>query len=431
MAEKFSAIQWVLKELPRLQEDGLLDETSAVRLKEHYEERLAKKPSVKNYFLLAIGLIGGLMIAAGIILVINYNWDMFSKPVRVGISAVPLLIGMAIALIALIKEKDILLNELGAIITATGGATLLAMISQIYHMGGEFRDFMMLNLALSIPLIYIFNSVGLASIYIFGLYFMLPTRGDATPTSLHYIGYILLILPYLLYYQIKGDAYRIWTRYLLGSLALTGLLACANYYSGFSCFAVAAAVWLTGREFAAKREEHYFRNPWQYSGFLFLLILFTVSSCNKSFFELTSTENWHSISSFWLFNALLFAAIIRHYIKQKITAEKVVLGIWLLLLFLPFVLETTFAGQILEILAVIFMIVLGVVLLFRGYRNNQLEDFNAGFLLIALQLICRFFDADFGLLFRAAGFIILGAGFIGANVILRKKINREVQHEKA
>ena len=73
MAEKFSAIQWFLKELPRLQEDGLLDETSAVRLKEHYEERLAKKPSAKNYFLLAIGLIGGLMIAAGIILVILNN----------------------------------------------------------------------------------------------------------------------------------------------------------------------------------------------------------------------------------------------------------------------------------------------------------------------------------------------------------------------
>ena len=432
MAEKFSAIQWFLKELPHLQEDGLLDETSAVRLKEHYEERLAKKPSAKNYFLLAIGLIGGLMIAAGIILVINYNWDMFSKPVRVGISAVPLLIGMTIALIALIKEKDILLNELGAIITATGGATLLAMISQIYHMGGDFHDFMMLNLALALPLIYVFNSIGLASIYVFGLYFMLPDSRNASQSDLYYVGYILLILPYLLYYQIKGETYRIWTRYLLGSLALTGLLAsCANYYFGFSCFAVAAAVWLTGREFA-KKGDHYFRNPWQYSGFLFLLILFATSSCNKEFFEPTTrTVKLHSIPSFWLFNALLFAAIIRHYIKQKITAEKVVLGVWLLLLFLPFVLEKPFAGQLLEILAVIFMIVLGLVLLFHGYRTNQLEDFNAGFLLIALQLICRFFDADYGLLFRATGFIILGIGFISANVILRKKISREVPYEKA
>jgi hypothetical protein len=38
---------------------------------------------------------------------------------------------------------------------------------------------------------------------------------------------------------------------------------------------------------------------------------------------------------------------------------------------------------------------------------------------------------DYGLLFRATGFIILGIGFISANVILRKKISREVPHEKA
>ena len=205
MAEKFSAIQWFLKELPRLQEDGLLDETSAVRLKEHYEERLAKKPSAKNYFLLAIGLIGGLMIAAGIILVINYNWDMFSKPVRIGISAIPLLIGMAVSFSALVKEKNTLLNELGAILTATGGATLIAMISQIYHTGGEFRDFMMLNLALALPLIYIFNSIALASVYTFGMFFILEPHWGNDFSYLPYFLYILLILPYVLYHQIKGE----------------------------------------------------------------------------------------------------------------------------------------------------------------------------------------------------------------------------------
>ena len=434
MAEKFSAIQWFLKELPRLQEDGLLDETSAVRLKEHYEERLAKKPSVKNYFLLAIGLIGGLMIAAGIILVINYNWDMFSKPVRVGISAIPLLIGMAVAFSALVKEKNTLLNELGAILTATGGATLLAMISQIYHTGGEFRDFMMLNLALALPLIYIFNSIALASVYTFGMFFILePHRGVNDFSYLPYFLYILLILPYFLYHQIKGEQYRIWTRYLMGAAATFGLISCSSaYYPPIFCFTLAFAAWLAGRELHEKGER-FFHNPWQNSGYVFMLILFAIGSCEDAFFKFNRPPDGSAepLLTSWLFGILLFAAFAYNYIKRQITAEKVVAAVWLVLLLLPFVMDPKTAAGLLQILACITMFVLGTILLIKGYRSNQQAEFNAGFLLIAVQLLCRFFASDYGLLFRAAGFIILGAGFIGANVILRKKINREVQHEKA
>jgi hypothetical protein len=135
--------------------------------------------------------------------------------------------------------------------------------------------------------------------------------------------------------------------------------------------------------------------------------------------------------TYWLYGILLFAALSYSYIKRKITAEKVVAAVWLLLLLLPFVWDPKAAAGLLQILACITMFVMGTILLIKGYRSNQPEEFNAGFLLIAIQLICRFFASDYGLLFRATGFIILGAGFIGANVILRKKINREVQHEKA
>ncbi|MBR2426243.1 MAG: DUF2157 domain-containing protein [Lentisphaeria bacterium] len=433
MAEKFSAIQWFLKELPRLQEDGLLDETSAVRLKDHYEGRLAKKPSVKNYFLLAMGIIGGLMVAAGIILVINYNWDMFSKPVRIGISAVPLLIGMAVSVFALAKEKSILLNELGAILTATGGATLIAMISQIYHIGGDFRDFVMLNLALSLPLIYIFNSIGLASVYTFGMFFIMEPRWGDDFSYLPYFLYILLILPYFLYHQIKGDSYRIWTRYLMGAAATFGLISCSSaYYPPLFCFMLAFAAWLAGRELHEKGER-FFYNPWQNSGYVFMLILFAIGSCSDGLFHFNRPPDGgseHLLTS-WLFGILLFAAFAYNYIKRQITAEKVVAAVWLVLLLLPFVMDQKTAAGLLEILACITMVVLGMILLIKGYRSNQLAEFNAGFLLIAMQLICRFFDADFGLLYRAAGFIVLGIGFIGANVILRKKISREVQHEKA
>jgi hypothetical protein len=54
-------------------------------------------------------------------------------------------------------------------------------------------------------------------------------------------------------------------------------------------------------------------------------------------------------------------------------------------------------------------------------------------ILAVLLLICRFFDENFGVLARAAGFVISGIAFVVANIIFARKIKRtcrEVEHEE-
>ena len=161
--------RWLLDELPRLREQQIITAETENALRLHYSARIAPG---RNYFLLALGILGTVLIAAGIILIFNYNWDMLSKAQRIAVSFLPLLLGFAVSLFTLIRGRSQLWREASAILTAAGGAVAVALLSQIYQIHGQFFDYIALVLACALPLIYIFDSKGLAILYqafLFGL----------------------------------------------------------------------------------------------------------------------------------------------------------------------------------------------------------------------------------------------------------------------
>ena len=167
MANKKEHINWFLSEIPLLTEKGIIPAETAAALNEHYQDRLKSLPSFKKIFSLILGLIGITMAAAGIILFLNYNWDMFPKYVRIGIAALPLLLGAGCGYFTILRDKSQVWREASAILTSTGTVALIALLSQIYHTGGEFPEFIFLVSLLSLPLIYLFNSMGLTLLYLF------------------------------------------------------------------------------------------------------------------------------------------------------------------------------------------------------------------------------------------------------------------------
>jgi hypothetical protein len=64
---------------------------------------------------------------------------------------------------------------------------------------------------------------------------------------------------------------------------------------------------------------------------------------------------------------------------------------------------------------------LGIDILMRGIRSNSIARANFGLLLIAVLAISRFFDTDLSFVTRGIGFIVVGAGFLVANILLFKK----------
>jgi hypothetical protein len=68
-----------------------------------------------------------------------------------------------------------------------------------------------------------------------------------------------------------------------------------------------------------------------------------------------------------------------------------------------------------------YALLLGIDILARGIRSISIARANFGLILIAALAIARFFDSDLSFVTRGLGFIVVGAGFLFANVLLFKK----------
>lgn len=69
----------------------------------------------------------------------------------------------------------------------------------------------------------------------------------------------------------------------------------------------------------------------------------------------------------------------------------------------------------------LYLLVIGLFLLGRGYRKRQVSIFNIGMLLISALVIARFFDVDMSFLARGVLYIALGMVFLWVNYRMMKQ----------
>lgn len=439
MTEKIGMIRWFLEELPKLREAGVIDSGTEENLQKHYRKQLAAAPSPQKYFLLALSIVGSVLIAGGIILLFNYNWDMFAKTTRIAIAFLPVALGAALSFYTLIAGRSQAWREGSAVLTSAGTAVAVALLSQIYHTGGTLSEFMTLVLLLALPLVYIFDSIALATLFAAGLFMTLGSWHEPTWLS---AAFCLLagILPFAGWHLLREKSpYRIWMRYLAMGFAVFALAAFGGKYSlGLILYTVCAVFMLASMRLRDDRERM-FRNPWLPASFFFLLVLLAAGTCaGGRIFDITRhRETPEGILFFWLAEggfllgfALLF---IRDYLRKQMDVHRLMMLALILAALLGTLLEAYDADRIyMRIVLIAYMGVLGVTLLMRGCREGGMLTFNGGLLMCALLIGLRFFDADIGLPTRAVGFIVLGLGFIGANVFFSRKLGRakstEVNH---
>ena len=68
-----------------------------------------------------------------------------------------------------------------------------------------------------------------------------------------------------------------------------------------------------------------------------------------------------------------------------------------------------------------YALALGVELIARGLRAESITRANFGLLVIAALAVARFFDSDLTFVVRAVGFIVIGLGFLGTNLLLFRR----------
>ena len=84
---KSSPHRWLLEHIPEWERDGLLTAEAARTLRErHLAEQVSEEAhsglAHSRLAQIVTGSLGALLVGLGLIAVIGYNWDDFSRPVR-------------------------------------------------------------------------------------------------------------------------------------------------------------------------------------------------------------------------------------------------------------------------------------------------------------------------------------------------------------
>lgn len=416
MDRQYQAMRWLLKELPTLRRKQLIDGQTHDTLKSYYEGELAAAPSVQKYLMLVLVGIGACMIAGGIISLLAHNWDMLPKMTRIAAAFIPLAAGTACGVYTIVRNKDERWKECSAVLTAAGVACFTALISQIYHIDGTLRDFMMLVLLVTLPLLYIFRSYCYAALYCFGLFMLEPYHFD--PVNLAYLGGILPFLFCHLFLDYNSRR-AVFARYLTLPLLVFVLL---NDVSVLMGLLVIASTLCIGGLIYSRRNVDFFRNPWLFTGWSVLTVILLIGSYSGKIWDcFSSTRNF--VPDMVLILPILFCGLAAAllFCTARRDGKRVLEYPELLVVAASFLLlpgTALFGEFFMKWLCNLYLLILGITLTATGVRRRSFLFFNAGILQIIALAVCRFFDSDFSMLVRGTAFILLGIAFIAANMVI-------------
>ncbi len=430
MADNKKNWLWLQREIPGLQQKSILDAENAERLR-MYCSGCITDTSLNKHFIGLLAGIGCILIAAGIILFFNYNWDMFSKTTRIAISFLPLLLGAGLGGYTLICGKKGVWREASALITAAGANTAAAMISHIYHTGGTLGDFATLMFLTTFPLMFIFNSRALAFVFPVWLFMSLERTFSQGPNLIALLLFVIYAA-YLVKLMYDGGKNMVFARYMTVPAVIYFLIIYPEYPVLMTVAACVLFMLIAMEIF--RKNESIAENPWLLTSVAVLVFLALTASCvGGELFVGVGYEDGRmlSMSLVWIILIIMAAVVIMVHraMNRRFTVIDGVLAVFLGMAvagsagyFLPY-----------EIFFSLLIAIWSVYLLVVGCKKQSSLFFNVGMILAVLLLICRFFDENFGVLARAAGFVISGIAFVVANIIFARKIKRarrEVEHEE-
>jgi uncharacterized membrane protein len=428
-------LQWLYEELPRLIQAGVLSDDSADRLRAHYGE--LPPSSKRNLPIIVCSVLGAGLVGLGVVLLVAHNWEQLGRGARTFLAFAPLVLGQVLAGFTLWRRHESAAwREGSGVFLVCALCTCIALIGQTYHIPGNLQAFLLTCMLLSLPLIYLLDSVVVAAVYLVALPFWTALRREEFDSA--FGGYILLafLVLYLAWLiRREGDSARAitltWLAGVLGAIAL-----------GFSFESAEAHGYILF--YAAIFGVMYLAHAWPTDGnnLRWLWALRSVGAVGglgltamlsfRVFWDEVIDADWPSLTRLsggeavsYILAALLLVGALFACIRgvQRAQYLKLIPG------GLPFVVLVTllwrFASGDVIVPALVFnvyLLALGVSALANGLREDRLLVLNWGLLVFSVFVVARFFDADLPFVLRGIAFILLGCSFLGANVWwLRKR----------
>jgi uncharacterized membrane protein len=428
-------LRWLYDELPNLMARGILTPEQAAQLRAHYGE-VEDKPALNIGFLVA-SILGALLVGSGIILIFAYNWENLSRTWRTILSFAPLLIAQGFYGYAFFyRRRELGWTEGASAFLMLMVAASIALVSQTYHIWGEPETFLWNWLLLSVSLIYLLNSSLVAMIYLVGIASW--TMQVADGNSVWYWGLFGLVIPHLVYNWRKRT--QLFRRDALGWVVpITFLIGWFGTiethlaeYSLLGTMVVISGFYALGERVFPIRSAVFTSRPMRTSSvigsFIFLLIL-TYDTIQLPAFAPQAVlfgfryPVWAGVTNFIILLAIVSGYI---YLIVKYFPERKWLDHFATLLpilgLLTLFLNRT-GGQTLSIiLANTYLLAWGIFYLLGGIQERRMPWVNIGMFFILALATVRFFDTNWSPLVKGVIFILLGGGFLAANLILSKRL---------
>jgi uncharacterized membrane protein len=433
MSRKLS--KWIAAELPTLVNEGVIDDASAERIKAYYAK---KDGSERSWALTVFGLLGGLLIGLGVVLLLAHNWDHLSRGTRTFIAYVPLVVAQTLAAIALLKREAWANRREGiAMFWCFTTAAVIAMVAQIYHMPGDAGAFVLTWMLLSLPIIYLMNSVSVSLVYLYGITQWagaMAAPGLLDTTAMWFWPLWLAVMPIVIA-SFRANPSSSRTALLMWAVCLAATAGLV-----ITLMDLLDAWWLIlfGTFFAAlyladKRIVGNSASDWKRPGYL----IGGVGAVAIAFFctfELPVET--------WIFYGRFDEPLAPGFILQLGVAAILLLGfakllgwalrsrnsnaLWigvipLLVMGRQAIAATVESGALATIIFNVFLFALGLAKLVQGFKTQNVGRANAGLVILFALIIVRFFDADIGFILKGIVFVLLGAAFLAANIMLARR----------
>ena len=433
------AIGWLYGQIPDLISKNIINEDTAEKLKKHYG---ALDPdSTKPLILTLFGVLGAIFIGLGIILMIGYNWEEFSRPVKTGLSFLPLILGQAICIFVILKKYSSTgWREASAIFLMAGVSASISLISQTYNTAGDFSDFLIVWMLLSMPMIYIMRSSVVAFFYLVGLTFW--SSMTSLPSSFLFWPFAALLIPEIIN-AFKENPYSNRSLFLSWAMPIClgiNLLITLDYLDTglwviiFSSYF--SLLYLTGQLWFGNPYS-FFLKPFQVMGMAGVISLAVAFTYRDPWRDsvISNTTNLHSnlpaeIMAIGLPIIILY--LMTKFIKNDGKYE-LMIGSSTLLVIICYFISNFQVGDnpafINQLIFNIYLLTVGIVTIITGNKNNRMSTVNGGMLIIALIIMLRFFDIDLSFLTRGIVFILIGFAFFISNYMMARK-KPEVKDER-
>jgi hypothetical protein len=430
------AVQWLYSELPRLAELGIIDSATADRLRNHYGEVEPNRPG--RTALLAFGILGTILIGAGVILVLAHNWDDLSRPVRAVLSFLPLAMSQCIALWVINRRPESLpwRESSSSMVFLMIGASI-SLVAQTYNISGDFSLFILTWALLGLPLAYVLDALIPALLYLSSITAWACNTMAEDGFAAGYWLLLAMLVPFAIS-LVRKDRFHPRLTTLLWAACISVTVAAGvtieRVWPGLWIIVYAsifALIFLCG-EFWFAKAEGFWTRPLRHfgaGGILVLSFLLTFEwpwreigwHCHR--WDRIADTPWRALPDLILGGIVPLAAITLLVTTwRRKQPLGLVLGLAPIIAVCGFGVAASF-GEYAGSAAIfdLYLFAIGLWLLVTGIRIPLQGQMNLGLFVISSLIVARFFDCDLDFLLRGLLFIALGIAFLVTNIILIRR----------